>query len=92
MNVSIITINYNSSEYTIKLVNSILNKVSKNITYEIIITDNASESDDYNNLITKLEDVLKSKITSTEIKSLEIFFGEFTLKPLKYIEQNVQIL
>lgn len=62
MNVSIITINYNSSEYTIKLVNSILNKVSKNITYEIIITDNASESDDYNNLITKLPNDKKIKL------------------------------
>ena len=62
MNVSIITINYNSSEYTIKLVNSILNKVSKNITYEIIITDNASERDDYNNLITKLPNDKRIKL------------------------------
>jgi len=44
-----------------------------------------------NNLITKLENVLMSKISSSEIKSLEIFFGEFTLKPLKYIEQNEEL-
>ena len=46
MEVSIITINYNSSEYTINLVKSILAKVSSEIEYEIIITDNASENDD----------------------------------------------
>lgn len=56
MEVSIITINYNSSEYTIKLINSILNKVSTNISYEILITDNASGINDYKNLINKLPD------------------------------------
>ena len=44
-----------------------------------------------NNLITKLEDVLMSKISSTEIKSLEIFFREFAIKALKYIEQNEEL-
>ncbi len=50
MKVSIITINYNSSVFTIKLVDSILKHVTNDIDYEIIITDNASSKDDYQNL------------------------------------------
>ena len=41
MKVSIITINYNSSEFTIKLVRSILANINSLSDYEIIITDNA---------------------------------------------------
>tara|TARA_B100000902_G_C27301105_1_gene912836 strand:+ start:1321 stop:2226 length:906 start_codon:yes stop_codon:yes gene_type:complete len=47
MKVSIITINYNSSRYTIKLVDSILSYLPDNVEYEIIITDNASSDNDY---------------------------------------------
>ena len=47
MQVSIITINYNSSSFTIKLVESIFKNVSKLIDYEIIITDNSSKISDY---------------------------------------------
>ncbi|MEL0103665.1 MAG: glycosyltransferase family 2 protein [Gammaproteobacteria bacterium] len=54
MQVSIITINYNSSLFTIKLVNSILENVSNLHDYEIIITDNSSDSNDYENLVNKL--------------------------------------
>ena len=50
MKVSIITINYNSSKYTVKLVDSILKYLPNDIEYEIIITDNASSSQDYDNL------------------------------------------
>ena len=44
MQVSIITINYNSSIYTIELVRSILEKINPAIKYEVIITDNASRT------------------------------------------------
>ena len=54
MQVSIITINYNSSLFTIKLVESIFKNVSKLIDYEIIITDNSSRDRDYDNLVKKL--------------------------------------
>ena len=50
MQVSIITINYNSSSFTIKLVESIFKNVSELIDYEIIITDNSSKISDYENL------------------------------------------
>ena len=54
MQVSIITINYNSSLFTIKLVESVFKHIGKIIDYEIIITDNASKDRDYENLVKKL--------------------------------------
>jgi GT2 family glycosyltransferase len=45
--IAIILINYNSSEHSINCIRSIIEKTSKNINYQIIITDNCSEKDDY---------------------------------------------
>ncbi len=50
LDISFITINYNSSEHTISLINSILTYTSFTIKYEIIVIDNASEENDYLNL------------------------------------------
>ena len=47
MKVSIITINYNSSEFTIKLIKSILTNISSLSDYEIIVIDNASYEHEY---------------------------------------------
>ena len=47
MKVSIITINYNSSKFTIKLVRSILANINSLSDYEIIIIDNASYEHEY---------------------------------------------
>lgn len=47
--VSFITINYNSSNYTKSLVSSILLN-TKDVSYEVIIIDNASEEKDFENL------------------------------------------
>ncbi|MDY0117584.1 MAG: glycosyltransferase family 2 protein [Sulfurimonadaceae bacterium] len=48
IDVSFITINYNSSRYTIELIKSI--EQFSTLKYEIIIVDNASKSEDYNRL------------------------------------------
>lgn len=48
--ISFITVNYNSSSHTIALVESIRRHVSNNTAYEIIIVDNASEADDFERL------------------------------------------
>ena len=47
MKVSIITINYNSSEFTIKLIRSILANINSLSDYEIIVIDNASYEHEY---------------------------------------------
>lgn len=45
--IAVILINYNSSEHSISCIRSIIEKTSKNINYQIIITDNCSEKEDY---------------------------------------------
>ncbi|WP_338410696.1 glycosyltransferase [uncultured Flavobacterium sp.] len=46
--IAIILINYNTSKYTINCIESIYNKTSKDIDYQIIIVDNCSNNEDYN--------------------------------------------
>ncbi|MDD5052460.1 MAG: glycosyltransferase family 2 protein [Sulfuricurvum sp.] len=47
INVSFITINYNSAHHTIALIQSIIDFTSSNISYEIIVIDNASNDEDF---------------------------------------------
>ncbi len=51
VDISFITINYNSSRHTSALVQSIIAQTSKEVNYEIVVVDNASESDDYSHLL-----------------------------------------
>lgn len=52
--VAVILINYNSSNYTIECIASIIAMTSVEISYGIVIVDNDSETDDYNNLVSSL--------------------------------------
>ena len=54
--IAVILINYNSSEHSINCIRSIIEKTSKNLNYQIIITDNCSEKDDYLKLKTFCEE------------------------------------
>ena len=45
--IAVILINYNSREHSINCIRSIIEKTSKNLNYQIIITDNCSEKEDY---------------------------------------------
>lgn len=45
--IAVILINYNSSEYSINCIRSIVENTEKSINYQIIITDNCSEKEDY---------------------------------------------
>lgn len=49
MDVSIIIVNYNSSNYTINCINSIY-KHTKNLVFEIVVVDNQSKTEDLNTL------------------------------------------
>ncbi|MGF1554710.1 glycosyltransferase family 2 protein [Paucihalobacter sp.] len=48
--VAVILINYNSSHHTISCVESIFSKTNTKLHFEIIITDNCSETEDFNTL------------------------------------------
>ena len=69
MQVSLNMINYNSSLFTIKLVESIFKNVSKLIDYEIIITDNSSKNSNSDNLIKKLPGDERIKLFRNEINN-----------------------
>lgn len=48
MDVSIIIINYNTAEYTVKCVESVIQNTDQSISYQIIVVDNNSMIQDYN--------------------------------------------
>ena len=68
VDISFITINYNSSQYTISLVESII-KNSSDILYEIIIVDNASKKDDLFKLKNFVSDKINIKLIESSINS-----------------------
>ena len=68
VDISFITINYNSSQYTIGLVESII-KNSSDILYEIIIVDNASKKDDLFKLKNFVSDKINIKLIENSINS-----------------------
>ena len=49
IDVSFVTINYNSSEYTVSLLKSIFSR-TKGVSYEVIVVDNASSDEDFEKL------------------------------------------
>ncbi|HEU4789007.1 MAG TPA: glycosyltransferase family 2 protein [Flavobacterium sp.] len=55
--IAIILINYNSSKHTINCIQSIIDNTSEKINYQIIITDNCSEKEDYFTLKTFCESI-----------------------------------
>jgi len=61
--VSIIIINYNSSEYTLKCVEKVLEKTSNELQFEILVVDNASESEDFETLKSSLLLLNSDKVT-----------------------------
>lgn len=68
MDISIIAINYNSSHFTSGFVRSIIQYTPPNISFEIIIVDNCSKIEDYNNLIHILDPYKKTvKIVRSNI-------------------------
>lgn len=61
--VAVIMINYNSSNYSIKCINSIIEKTKKGLRYKIIIIDNASEKKDSIALKNAIDDLGHEHIT-----------------------------
>lgn len=68
IDISFITINYNSSDLTIKLIESIILKTQE-LEFEIIVVDNASENNDFNNLQDYVNSIKQVKIIRNRINS-----------------------
>lgn len=69
VDISFITINYNSSHYTISLIESILLQTPKMISYEIIVVDNASEQKDYEALQEKIAPLNQVRLVRNRINN-----------------------
>lgn len=61
--IAIIVINYNSNLFTKECIESILNKTSSTLSYQIIIVDNASKKEDYNQLLSFINQLKNKNIT-----------------------------
>ena len=68
IDISFITINYNSSDLTIKLVNSIISQTI-GLDFEIIVVDNASQNEDFQKLHNNLSQINQVKIIKNRINS-----------------------
>lgn len=69
IDISFITINYNSSHHTITLIESIITQTSTNISYEIIVVDNASEFEDYTHLYNNISHFSQVSIIRNRINN-----------------------
>jgi len=85
--IAVILINYNSSEHSINCIRSIIEKTSTNLNYQIIITDNCSEKEDYLKL--------KSFCNELNFPNLELHrsiintgFGGGNMHGIKYANAN----
>lgn len=51
--VAVIIINYNTSKFTLKCLNVLVEKISTKLSYQVIVVDNCSKIEDYKNLKAK---------------------------------------
>jgi GT2 family glycosyltransferase len=81
--IAIILINYNSSEYTINCIRSVVKKTSENINYQIIITDNCSQKEDYLKLKTFC-DTLNHPNLELHRNNINVGFGAGNMFGIQY--------
>ena len=99
IDLSIIIINYNTSDLTFDCVKSIYAETPKNLNFEVIVVDNASKFDDYEKLKNKIETenfpttfLFRSKINggfaSGNMLGVQFAKGEF----LAFINNDVVLI
>ena len=69
-----IIINYNTSQYTINCIESLIENTTKNISYEIVVIDNNSQKNDYNQLLQFIKNLKKDNLKLIRSKQ-NIGFG-----------------
>lgn len=62
--ISVIILNFNTNKYTVDCVNSIFQKTSSNISFEVIVVDNGSQQEDFKKLSEKLSELSVKLIRS----------------------------
>lgn len=87
LQIAVILINYNSSNYTIKCIESILQKTSNELKYKIYCVDNNSDLADYHVLVDYFKMNTSGKVTLIRSK-INKGFGGGNMHGLQYAEQS----
>ena len=86
LQIAVILINYNSSNYTIKCIESILQKTSNELNYKICCIDNNSDLADYRVLVDYFKINTSDKVSLIRSK-INKGFGGGNMHGLQYAEQ-----
>jgi len=85
--VAIIIINYNSSEFSQKCIQSVLENTTGTISYEIIIVDNASKNEDYEELKNYISGIKNTNI-SLKRSRINTGFGGGNMYGVQFANAN----
>jgi GT2 family glycosyltransferase len=85
--VAVILINFNSNDFTIKCIESIIDKTSKDLNFQIIIIDNCSEKEDYIKLEKYYSQNKKSNINLIR-NNINVGFGAGNMLGVHYSNAN----
>ena len=83
--VAIIIINFNSSEFTLQCVDSVIEKTASNLKFQIIIVDNNSAATDFKNLKNKIP---KEDFISLHRSCINTGFGGGNMFGTQFAEAN----
>jgi len=67
--IAVIIINYNSSQFTINAIDSIVKTTSKDLNYQIIVIDNASKYEDFLSLQKEIKDTPNLELVRSRINT-----------------------
>lgn len=81
--IAVILINYNSINYSIACIKSILKNTSSSISYEIIVVDNASKNNEFEKLV-EFTNNLESKNISILKSNINLGFGAGNMMGAQY--------
>ena len=90
LKVSCIIINYNSSSYTLKCIESILKNNESSFAYEIIVIDNASQKNDYKILRKGVSSIKNDKVRLIR-SNINTGFGGGNMHGLQFSSQSKYI-
>ena len=81
--VAVIVINYNTSDYTQKCIESIFEKTAQNIDFQIVLIDNCSEKTDYLKLKSFVDQLHSDKIQLVR-NNINVGFGAGNMLGVHY--------
>jgi GT2 family glycosyltransferase len=90
--VAIILINYNSSEYTIKCINSIKSTTKATLKYRIVVIDNASDIKDFQKLKNNISDIHTDNTIQLHRSKINLGFSAGNMMGVQNIDADYYFL